>query len=69
MKKYTLTVLSNLKPGDTFYKDGDKLEIVYEVLPVVPYAGMMSVKKGELMLPDMLPKKQAVIFLKHKIIT
>lgn len=66
MKKYTLTVLKELKPGDTFYKDGDQLEIVYEVLPIVSYAGMMSVKKGELRLPDMLPKRQAVIFLKHK---
>jgi len=67
MKRYTMTVLSNLKPGDTFLKDGDKNEIIYEVSEVAcAFGGMLFVKKGELMFPDMLPKKQSVIFLKHK---
>lgn len=66
MKKYTLTVLKNLKAGDTFYKDNDKNEIIYQVSDVnCTYGGMMYVKKGDLRLPDMLPKKQSVIFLKH----
>jgi len=62
-----MTTLINLKAGDTFFKDGDKHEIVYEVSEVkCAFAGMMYVKKGELRLPDMLQKRQSVIFLKHK---
>lgn len=67
MKHFTMTTLCKLKPGDTFYKDGDKLEIVYTVSSTpCAYGGMLYVKKGELMFPDMLPKRQGVIFLKHK---
>jgi len=66
MKKYTLTTLDRLKSGDTFLKENDKNEIVYEVSPVkCSYGGMLFVKKGDLRLPDMLPKRQSVIFLKH----
>ena len=67
MKRYTLTTLYNLKAGDTFLKENDDSEIVYEVSEVKSaYKGMLFVKKGELRLPDMLHRNQAVIFLKHK---
>lgn len=66
MQKYTLTTLDKLKSGDLFVKENDKHEIVYQVSPVAcAYGGFLFVKKGDLMLPDMLKKNQAVIFLKH----
>jgi len=66
MTRYTLTTLDKLKAGDTFVKENDEKEIVYEVSPVkCAYGGMLFVKKGELRLPDMLRKGQSVIFLKH----
>lgn len=65
MRRYTLTTLDQLKAGDTFLKENDKNEIVYEVsLVKCAFGGMLFVKKGDLRLPDMLPKKQSVIFLK-----
>ena len=68
MKKYTMTTLNDLRPGDSFYKDGDMNEIVYVVSDVkCTYHGMRYVRKGELKLADMLPGRQNVIFLKHKI--
>jgi len=68
MKKYTFTTLSNLKAGDTFYKENDSSEILYEVSEVkCSYGGYLFVKKGDLRLPDMLRKNQGVIFLNHKI--
>ena len=67
MKRYTLATLSRLKPGDTFYKDGDQTEVMYTVLPnKCAYGGMRYVRKGELRMTDMLKKRQGVIFLKHK---
>lgn len=67
MKRYTLTTLCKLKPGDSFYKDNDNSEIVYIVSHVpCSYGGMRFVIKGELRMADMLPKRQGVIFLKHK---
>lgn len=67
MRRYTLTTLSKLKHGDIFLKEDDKLDIVYEVSPQpCAYGGFLFVKKGDLRMPDMLRKNQAVIFLKHK---
>jgi hypothetical protein len=66
MKKYTMTSVDKLNPGDTFLKEGDLNEIVYTVLDLKCHTkGKVYVKKGDLKMTDMVDVNESIIFLSH----
>jgi len=66
MKALTLTTASKLKPGDQFYRSKDSTKQVYQVSDkgsLLKYQ-ILAAKLG-LRCPDIISKKEEVIFLKH----
>lgn len=65
MRKYTITSIDKLKPGDQFVKEGDVNEIVFTVLDMPHKEASYYVRKGELRMTDIVNKKESIIFLRH----
>lgn len=66
MKPLTLTTIDKLKPGDQFYKEKDASKTTFTVLSLQRTSdGKYYVKKGDLKWPDMVDRKESIIFLKH----
>lgn len=69
MIPFTLTTVADLQPGDTFYKYNDDATepCVYTVLDrKCSIQGKRYVRKGSIMMTDIINKKLEVVFLKHK---
>lgn len=67
MKKYTLTSIDKLKPGDQFVKQDDKNEIVFTVLDLNSNSRVkFYARKGDLKMTDIVDVNEPIIFLRHK---
>lgn len=67
MKKYTLTNIDHLKPGDQFIKENDPNEIVYTIMDMESHTNRFKYcKKGELMMNDKVQRNETLIYLGQK---
>lgn len=61
----TLTTVRDLKPGDVFIKEGAGIEYTVLNLPC-SIKGKRYVRKGDLLMTDIIDLKLTVIYLTHK---
>ena len=67
MKKFTLTTVDKLSPGDQFLKEGDKLKIVYTVSERQKKSKVLFyVQKGDNRFPDLTNINEQIIYLGKK---
>lgn len=65
MRKYTITTIDKLQPGDQFVKQDDKNEVVFTVSVLKCFTkGKFYAIKGELKMTDIVDKNESIIFLR-----